>query len=192
MFLLVAAAIACVTVAQAPSNARAEPRVLYLIGETTSMHAAPDRRAPVLTRLATFEIVSGTQEVPGWLHVNASTGQAAELGWIPIRAEHTVKGTLEAMKYRLFRAQHTKWSKSIRLDVVRGQIRKGFTGDQVKLALGDPVRKDLRSSGNAVHEEWLYRDRRVIFSSTGVVAIEPLRTGDKEISHKYFEQEVTR
>ena len=158
---------------QAPPTARAE-RVLYLIGETTSMHTAPNRRAPVLSRLKTFDIVSGTQEVPGWLHVDASTGQPAELGWIPIRAEHTVKGTLEAMKYRLFRAQHTDWPKSVRLDVVRGQIRKGFTGDQVKLALGDPVRKDLRRNGDDVNEEWLYTDRRVIFSHEGVAAIERL------------------
>lgn len=148
------------------------------------MRASPDGRAPVLSRLQSFDIVSGTQDVPGWLHVDASTGTASALGWIPIEAEHTVAGTLEAMKYRLFRAQLTKWPKATRLAVVRGQIRKGFTGDQVKLALGDPIRKDLRGSGNAVNEEWLYRDRRVVFSSTGVVAIEPIRTGNKEVSDK--------
>jgi hypothetical protein len=164
----------CVSAPQAPAPVRAEPRVLYLIGETTPMHAAPDRRAPVLSRLAVFDIVTGFEEVPGWLHVNASTGQASELGWIQILAEHTVKGTLEAMKYRLFRAQHTEWPKSVRLAVVRGQIRRGFTGDQVKLALGDPVRKDLRRTGDDVNEEWLYADKRVIFSHEGVAAIERL------------------
>ena len=55
-----------------------------------------------------------------------------------------------------------------------GAHPSGLHGHQVKLALGDPLRKSLRRSADDVAEEWTYSDRRIVFSHTGVATIESL------------------
>jgi hypothetical protein len=161
-----------VAVPQEPVDA---PRVLYVISEAVSMRAGPDAKSRAITRLKPFDVVSGRQLVEGWLHVDAATiTTPGDFGWIPLAADNIVTVPLESLKARVFRVQQTKWPDRIKLDVVRGRIREGFTGDQVQLALGDPIRKELRETGNDVAEAWTYEGRRIVFSHSGVTTIEEL------------------
>ena len=141
--------------------------LLYVIVEATTIRDQPDVKAKAVAKLQRYDIVSGKEAVPGWLQIEA--------GWVPLVAENVVYGPLESLRLRLFRIQHTKWSESIKLDVARGIVRPGFTGQQVQLALGDPLKKELRHVGGDVGEEWTYRERRVLFNHTGVRTIEPLQ-----------------
>ena len=156
----------------APAAAQA-PSIVYVVSETTIMRAEPDGQSPAVTKLKPFELVTGRDIVNGWLRVEATTG--SETGWISITTRNIVQGSLESLRGRMFRVQQTNWPARVKLDVALGRIREGFTANQVQLALGDPRKKNLRRSADDVAEEWTYDDVRVLFSHTGVSAIEALQ-----------------
>jgi hypothetical protein len=152
------------------------PKVLYVVSEALTARVDPDQRSRAVFKLQPYQVVSGRQLVEGWLRVDQATvAGATEPGWIPVAADDLVTTSLEALQGRVFRVQQTRWPNRIKMDVVRGRIREGFTANQVKVALGDPLRKSLRHSASDVAEEWTYADRRIVFSHTGVAAIEPLQ-----------------
>ena len=150
--------------------------ILYVIGDATPIRAEPDAKAKTVAKLQRYDVVSGKEVGPGWLQIEGTTSaSAATSGWIPLVTENVVRGPLENLKLRLFRIQQTKWADGVKLDIVRGIVRPGFTGQQVQLALGDPMKKELRHVGGDVAEEWTYRERRILFNHTGVQTIEPLQ-----------------
>ena len=158
-----------------PSTAESGDVVLYLIVESTPLRAEPDAKARAVAKLARFDIVSGKEAVKGWLQIDATTSAAGSTnGWVPLVADNIVPGPLEAVRRRVFRVQENKWPDQVKLDVLRGRVRPGFSGYQVQLAIGDPLKKELRHVGNDVMEEWIYADRRVVFSHDGVKAVEPI------------------
>lgn len=176
MAILLLAAVLCTPshgwAAWADSGIVSE-QVFYLIVDTTVLRAEPHARARSVRKLKRYDVLAGREMVAGWLRVDgASVGH--EDGWIPIERENVLKGPLETLKRRLFRVQEAKWPDRVKLDVARGRIRPGFTADQVPLALGDPRLKELQRTGTSVAEAWTYEDQRVVFSHTGVRAIEPL------------------
>ncbi len=160
--------------AQGPRDASVDaPRVLYVVSEAVTVRVDPSARSRAMSKLQPYDVVSGRQLVEGWLQVDeVSESGTGGTGWIPVAPENLVTTSLEALKRRVFRVQLTKWPDRIKMDVVRGRIRQGFTANQVQLALGDPLRKSLRPAGDGVAEEWTYDDRRIVFSNTGVAAIE--------------------
>lgn len=155
---------------QAPADA-GDP-VLYLVSAPTSVHAEPARRSRTTGKLRPFDIVMG-RKVNDWLLIEGA-GEGLEGGWIPFVGENVIHAPIDAIKRRVFRVSQTRWPEHVKLDVVRGRVRTGFTADQVKLALGDPVAKELVRSGENVTEAWIYQDRRIAFSHTGVSTIEPI------------------
>ncbi len=157
--------------AQSPSTAEA-PAVLYLVSAPTAVHAEPTARSRTTGKLQPFDIVTGRQ-VDQWFLIESSSG-GPESGWIPLLPENVVHGSLDAVKRRVFHARRARWPDRVKMDVVRGHVRAGFTADQVSLALGDPVSKELVGTGDSATETWTYQDRRIAFSHTGVSAIELL------------------
>lgn len=147
------------------------PPILYVVSEAASVRTAPEPKSSVLLKLKRYDLVAGREAAPGWLQLEGTDG-----GWIPLVRENIVRGSIDTVKYRLFRAQLTTWPDNVKMDVVRGRIREGFTADQVRLALGDPLTKDLRRTAADVAEEWTYTDCRVLFSHSGVAAITPIDT----------------
>jgi hypothetical protein len=164
-------AILCV----GPSRA-AEPAtspVLYLIVDETTVRAEPEANARSLTRLQRYDVVSGRERVPGWLQIEATTDPRGTAGgWVPLDSKNVIAGNLEALKLRSFHVRQSKWTDAVKLDILRGRVREGFTGTQVQLALGDPLKKELRHVAGDVAEEWVYPDRRVLFSHAGVRTVE--------------------
>jgi hypothetical protein len=151
------------------------PQVLYIVSEAVQMRVEPDLRSRAIANLRPYDIVGGRELINGWLRVDGATvGAAGESGWIQVAPDNLVTTTLEALKVRMFRVQETKWPDWIKMEVVRGRIRRGFTGNQVRLAPGDPLRKSLRQNGSDVTEEWIYEERRILFSHTSVATIEVL------------------
>lgn len=178
---LVILLLAPVPAAPAPTVAPGE-RVLYLVSTATPVRAEPSVRSRTIARLRTFDIVAGRETTPGWLELEASSDDEPHGGWIPFATADAVAGTMEQLRYRLFRVRETKWPDQVKIEVARGHIHKGYSGLQVQLALGDPLSKALRHTGTDVAEAWTYRDRRIIFSHEGVALIEPLeadKPGDR-------------
>ena len=120
--------------AQGPHGPPADaPKVLYVVSEPVTARADPDQRSRAVFKLEAYDVVSGRQLVEGWLKVDEATVEgSAEPGWIPVAPENLVTTSLEALKGRVFRVQQTKWPERIKMDVVRGRIRPGFTAHQVK------------------------------------------------------------
>jgi hypothetical protein len=177
ILLLVAVLSVCAgSSAQDPRDASVDARpVLYVVSEAVTVRVDPNARSGAMFKLQPYDVVSGRQLVAGWLRVDGATAAGAgESGWIPVAPDDLVTTTLEALQGRVFRVQQTNWPERIKMDVVRGRVRQGFTANQVQLALGDPLRKSLRPSAGGVAEEWTYEDRRIVFSHTGVAAIESL------------------
>jgi len=176
LFIVAALYASAGSSAQGPLDASVDaPRVLYVVSEAVTVRSDPDARSRSIFKLQPYDVVSGRQLVDGWLKVDkAAADGAGETGWIPVAPDNLVTATLETLKRRVFRAQLTKWPDRVKMDVVRGRIRQGFTADQVQLALGDPLRKSLQGSAGGVSEEWTYYDRRIVFSHTGVATIESL------------------
>lgn len=171
--LLVAALLVRADMALPPRDGR----LLYLVSETTATRSEPDSKAREVSKLKSFDIVCGREAAPGWLQIELTTGAAGSGEWIPLDTDNVVSGTMEALRHRLLRAREAKWPERVRLEVARGHIRKGFTAEQVRLALGDPRRKDLRHGPTGMAEEWTYDSLRVVLSHRGVIVIEaiPLR-----------------
>jgi hypothetical protein len=169
-FLLFLAAFSLVAV---PATVPQTPCVRYLVSEPTTVRVAPADRARAVAKLKRFDIVTGCDVVAGWLHVEASSAGVAA-GWIPLVADNVITVTLDTLKRRIFRIERMRWSERIKVDIARGRIRNGFTADQVQLALGEPLNKQLVHAGENVSETWIYDDRRVTFSHTGVRAVEDL------------------
>jgi hypothetical protein len=163
---------------QPPHGASADaPKVLYVASAPVTARADPDARSRAVFKLEAYDVVSGRELIAGWLKVDEATVEGSTgPGWIPVARENLVAASLEALKGRVFRVQQTKWPERIKMDVVRGRIRAGFTANQVKVALGDPLSKSLRRSADTVAEEWTYADRRIVFSHSGVEKIESLIT----------------
>jgi hypothetical protein len=177
ILLLAAALHAFVGAATQASHAGdvGAPQMLYIVSEAVQMRVEPDLRSRAIANLRPYDIVGGRELINGWLRVDGATvGAAGESGWIQVAPDNLVTTTLEALKVRMFRVQETKWPDWIKMEVVRGRIRRGFTGNQVWLALGDPLRKSLRQNGSDVTEEWIYEERRILFSHTSVATIEVL------------------
>ncbi|OFW06782.1 MAG: hypothetical protein A3H96_14045 [Acidobacteria bacterium RIFCSPLOWO2_02_FULL_67_36] len=147
------------------------PLLLYIVSESTTVRATPAPKSAVLLKLKRYDLVTGREAAPGWLQLEGADG-----GWIPFVRQNVARGPIETVKYRLFRAMLAKWPDAVKMDVARGRIREGFTGDQVQLALGDPLSKDLRRVADDVAEEWTYADCRILFSHSGVATIEPIGT----------------
>jgi hypothetical protein len=177
ILLLAAALHAFVGAATQASHAGdvGAPQMLYIVSEAVQMRVEPDLRSRAIAKLRPDDNVGGRELINGWLRVDGATvGAAGESGWIQVAPDNLVTTTLEALKVRMFRVQETKWPDWIKMEVVRGRIRRGFTGNQVRLALGDPLRKSLRQNGSDVTEEWIYEERRILFSHTSVATIEVL------------------
>lgn len=172
--MLVLSLVALLGAVISPTVDVGEP-VLYLIVEPTAVRSEPDSKSKSVAKLPRFEIVSGREMVKGWLQIDGSAAaNGPTTGWIPLVVENVVSGPLEAVRRRTFRVQESKWPDAVKLDVLRGRVGRGFSGHQVQLAMGDPLKKELRHVGNDVLEEWIYVDRRVLFSHGGVKAIEPI------------------
>ncbi len=171
MIALLVAVSLLAPIAQPPSTADA-PSVLYFVSESTAVHAEPALRSATTGKLRPFDIVTG-RPLNDWLLIETSS-TGLECGWIPLVAENVIHVPIDALKRRVFHARETRWPDRVKLDVARGQVRKGFTADQVKLALGDPTAKELVRAGESVTETWTYLDRRIAFSHTGVSTIERL------------------
>ena len=152
------------------------PQVMYVVAADVSVRAEPHAKSHAIAKLKPFDVVSGQEAVQGWLRIDAAAYAAsAGNGWIPLARDNVVAASLEVLRRRALRVQQTRWPDRIKIDVLRGRIRKGFTAGQVQLALGDPVRKDLRHAANDVTEVWTYDVVRVVFSHTAVAAIEELK-----------------
>src|SRR5262249_33508962 len=57
------------------------------------------------------------------------------------------------------RAAFDTWPAAVQDKVVQGQIDVGFTGDQVRVALGEPDRVWSRTTADGTSQVWSYRDR---------------------------------
>ena len=158
----------CLPVASADYGRLPEP-VYYLAVDTTILRAAPDESAPRVGKLRRFDVVTGREVLAGWLRVDGD-----EDAWLAIERENVVRGPFHTISRRIFHARAANWPERVKVDVARGLIRPGFTANQVRLALGEPVARTLEQSGNSVNETWTYSDRRVRFSHRGVREIEPV------------------
>lgn len=168
--LLVAALFVRADMALPPRDGR----LLYLVSDTTATRSEPDSKAREVSKLKSFDIVSGREAAPGWLQIELATGAAGSGEWIPLDTDNVVTGTMEALKYRVGKAQQTRWPERVRLDVARGRIRYGFSAEQVRLALGDPRSTALQHASTEMVEEWTYDSLRVVLSRRGVIAIEAI------------------
>lgn len=172
VLVLVAMLLVRADVAQVPPP---DGKLLYLVARTTATRAEPHGRAREVAKLKAFDIVSGTEAVSGWLRIDLTTGTADTQGqWLAIEPENLVNGTIEALKYRVSKAQQSRWPERVRLDVARGRIRYGFSAEQVRLALGDPRTKALLHASREPAEEWSYETVRVVISTRGVTEIRPI------------------
>jgi hypothetical protein len=75
------------------------------------------------------------------------------------------------------------WSPSVQTAVRAGQVKVGFTADQVRMALGMPDFRITDAKTNENKEVWVYRDRGPFIDVTG--ASEP--GSQAQMSHEYVE-----
>jgi len=79
------------------------------------------------------------------------------LGWIEEKnGIRRSDKTAEEMRNLLKDLAYTLWPISIQTDILRGQIREGFTPEQVTLAGGKPDHINKRGSWAGLHEQWVY------------------------------------
>src|SRR5687768_9906812 len=111
------------------STTTAEPgtgAVFYLIVDPTTIRSEPDPKAPSVSKLQRFDVVTGKEAVKGWLQVEGATSESAQPGWVLLVPENVVRGPLESLKVRVIRVRNTKWPERVKLDVLRGHVREGF------------------------------------------------------------------
>lgn len=122
------------------------------------------RKASTPQKTSLFEVIyevntESTERIIGW--TNEKSG---------IRRHNKNR---EEMKNVLQSLSKTPWSMQIQIDILRGEIRIGFTPEQVTLAWGRPDHINTTRTLVGVHEQWVYGEtpfpNSYIYFENGVV-----------------------
>ncbi len=107
------------------------------------------------------------------------------LGWIDEKSGiRRSDKTADEMRSLLKNLAYTLWPLSIQTDILRGQIREGFTPEQVTLSWGKPDHINKTRTLVGVHEQWVYGENPfphtyVYFENGEVKSWEFLKSGTK-------------
>jgi len=67
------------------------------------------------------------------------------------------------------RALSSKINQQLLLKILRGLVETGYTKEQVRLALGEPLKEQIAKENAQL--EWIYSDRKVIFKNEKVMQV---------------------
>lgn len=169
MMVLVLAVVVAASRIQTPgvTEAMKDNRVCYLFPVQTVARAEPDPAATVVNTYPPFSFALVKDAVGGWAYVEPTTKDAktGDSGWIQIDKEYMVNAGALALLMRRDAVESKAWTKAVKLDLIRGRVRVGFTKEQVELAYtesprdrGKPVRKATEETAAGVVETWIYPD----------------------------------
>jgi hypothetical protein len=155
--------------------------VVYLVTASEPAYEKPDvtsKRVGALKQANVGLLVFGTVE--GWVWVGLPWSDTFERGWIRGNPANLIKGDQLTVPGREVRMKDKKWPAALRLDILRGNVRLGFTKEQVEIArdvsigTDDDPRKESEETAAGVTEVWTYPDAVYTFNSGKVVKIKKI------------------
>ena len=148
--------------------------LLFVVGSPTVIRSGATATSPKLATAQPLEILEVQQVTAGWLKIRAHIQKQDVDGWIAAGAkdvEGLVAGTVFDMYVRIITLEKQAWPVAVKVDILRNRIRIGFTGDQVALAVGKPLRRTTVETAKGLTETWFYPTQSVIFTLGKVSSI---------------------
>jgi hypothetical protein len=146
--------------------------VVYLVTTAGPAFEKPD---PTSTRVGAVKPTLGLlvyQTTTGWVQVGlVENGESNTFprGWIRGDPANLIKGDQLTVPMRTVKMKGKAWTAATQLAILRGQVRIGFTKEQVEIARGDAgggePRKESEETAAGVTETWTYPD--AIYTFTG-------------------------
>ena len=78
----------------------------------------------------------------GWIQVGLLASDTFERGWIRAEPDNLIKGDQLTIPMRVGRMEGKNWSPAVRLNILRGIVRIGFTKEQVEIARRTEIGSD--------------------------------------------------
>jgi hypothetical protein len=149
---------------------------VYLITKTEAAYEKPDLTSKQIgtvtptNGLLIYKVLS-----PDWIQVNLL--KTFDRGWVRLDKDNVIRGDQLTVLTRLDGIKNKKWSPAVRLDILRGRARIGFTKEQVEISRqinpsgSDPVEKQSEETAAGLTEIWKYPDAIYTFNAGKVVKI---------------------
>lgn len=176
---LVTAALLTAAVSHAQEAvSRPASQLVYLLVARTPVRSAPSLDAPIVAELQPLDVLLGEERIAGWIRIVGGAFDVEASGdlWLPVVRDNVLSDDFERIQRRTAKLRFVDWPLAVKIDVMRGVVRPGFTAAQVRLAIGDPREKLLREEDGDVFETWRYPDRLIVFSHTSVESVEKLES----------------
>jgi hypothetical protein len=143
--------------------------ISYVVTVTTPVRREPARTAPAIATMQPLDMMAVEKVFANW--VCGTLTKADTRGCVPaIRANLLPRGFGDATITNAMISVN-KWPLAIRLDVLRRKARIGFTAQQVRLAVGDPLQMTQSETATGMREIWLYQSQTIAFVNGKVAEI---------------------
>jgi hypothetical protein len=153
--------------------------IAYFFPAQTVAREKPDPSATVVNTYPAFSFALVRKAAPGWVYVEPlPDAKTREGGWIqPDRENLSCCGGVLPLAMRREELRGKPWPAAVKLDIMRGKVRVGFTVEQVRLVYrdvgddGSPQRKAIEETAAGAVETWTYPDATYTMKGGRVVKI---------------------
>jgi hypothetical protein len=158
----------------------ADNQIAYFFPTQTVARAKPDTSAPIVNTYPAFSFALVKNTAPGWVYVEPlPDAKTQEGGWIePLKENLSCCDGVLPLAIRREEMRGKPWPAPVKLDIMRGKVRVGFTIEQVRLAYttspsdtGNPLRKAIEETAAGTVETWTYQDATYTMKGGRVVKI---------------------
>lgn len=153
--------------------------VTYVFSATTPLLAKPSLDAQRITTTKIDSIAMVLCVIDGWARVwlvdEGKAPDAQRTGWFKSSPANPQENLLPESWFKAVLRKNdlaaTAWPPATKSAVLRKRVRVGFTPQQVKAALDDPLSLDTEETAAGVTEVWTYVDQVITFRAKRVTAI---------------------
>jgi hypothetical protein len=150
--------------------------VIYLVTSAEPAHAKPD---PTSAKVGEVNPTIGLlvfATSPGWVQVGLPD---FERGWIRGDVKNIIHGDQLTVPMREVKMKGKPWAPAVRLDILRGIVRLGFTKEQVEIARhvsflpeeSGLLYKESEETAAGITDTWTYQDAVYVFTNGKVSKI---------------------
>lgn len=156
-------------------NCKDEPTdVHYVFSAAGVLRDVPDAGGAISGRVTSGEIGNLLCVTDGWSRIRLMAKGPERTGWLATTGaprENVVIGSVVDLVLKQVRMEDKMWPIAVRVNLLRGIARVGYTQEQIEVGLGNPLRSTTDETAAGVTETWLYSNQVVTFQKGRVTAI---------------------
>ena len=153
--------------AQAEYDSTVVNEASYFSPVAMNVRAEPSATAPIVARVEPMDVLSIHGITTGWIRVLKDK----QYGWVKSTEQNIVRGNIFDVMLRKVKTEGETWPAKVKHAIIRGEIEIGFTADQVKATLGEPLSAVSEKTAAGTTDVWVYPLQAVTFKAGRVAAI---------------------